>query len=188
MDLCVSPSDTQFAHDPFRSFQHNSEAASLRPGETSYDHYRRQGLAYTTSAGGKFKRGNRNSAQQQREEEAVPGLCGCRGLNLPDNFSRGATLDLGDSEAGRAWLLILLCRFSVVMSGSWFLADGDACPMCSGRHRRGGLAACRQASHSSPSPATVTAHPSGARGSGRGQGTACPEIRMQPPESEACRR
>jgi hypothetical protein len=79
MDLCVSPSDTQFAHDPFRSFQHNSEAASLRPGETSYDHYRRQGLAYTTSAGGKFKRGTvirRSNSEKRRLSQAYADAAG----------------------------------------------------------------------------------------------------------------
>ena len=51
--------------------------------------------------------------------------------------------NLDDSGGRRGWLLIVLCRFSAVVSGSPVSGGWRCCPMCSGRHRlrlrRGGL-------------------------------------------------
>jgi hypothetical protein len=41
-------------------------------------------------------------------------------------------LDLDDSGDGRGWLLIVLCRFSAVVSGSRVSGGWRCCPMCSG--------------------------------------------------------
>ena len=55
----------------------------------------------------------------------------------------GAVTDLDDSGGRRGWLLMVLCRFSAVLSGSRGPGGWRCCPMCSGRHRlrlrRGGL-------------------------------------------------
>src|SRR6266536_2875568 len=56
-------------------------------------------------------------------------------------FSRAQGVDnLDDSGCGRGWLLVVLCRFSAVVSG-WRVSGGwRCCPMCSGSHR---LRPCR---------------------------------------------
>jgi len=48
---------------------------------------------------------------------------------------RLAQPSLNDSRVGRGWLLIVLCRFSMVLSGPRVPGGWRCCPMCPGRHR-----------------------------------------------------
>jgi hypothetical protein len=52
---------------------------------------------------------------------------------LPNFVTEIDGLDLDDSGDGRGSLLIVLCRFSAVVSGSLVPGGWRRCPMCSGR-------------------------------------------------------